>query len=138
MDRFSQAARGSQRPCGCLCTEIGRVSSLAHSLPPRAPHRARPGHRGRHSAGPEAAPAPVWPLQVRCQAQAAHAEAAQRIEADVNAGNPQGQWHLDVHGLHQREGGLGGTMRPVAAEAQYGGASPPNAEVAAARRLGAL
>jgi hypothetical protein len=82
------------------------VSSLEHGLPPRAPRRARPGHRGRHSAGHEAAPAPaplVWPLQVRCQAQAAHEEAAQRIEADVNAGNPQGQWHLDVHGLHVSE-----------------------------------
>jgi hypothetical protein len=42
-------------------------------------------------------------LQVRCEAQAAHQEAAELIEADVNAGNPQGQWQLDVHGLHVSE-----------------------------------
>jgi hypothetical protein len=43
------------------------------------------------------------PPQVRSQAQAAHEEAAARIEADVNAGGPHGLWQLDVHGLHVSE-----------------------------------
>lgn len=41
--------------------------------------------------------------QVRLKALAAHAEAAQKIEHDNNAGRGLSQFELDLHGLHAIE-----------------------------------
>lgn len=41
--------------------------------------------------------------QIRLRAQAAHAEAAQKIEIANNAGRGLGQNEIDLHGLHALE-----------------------------------
>lgn len=41
--------------------------------------------------------------RLRARALGAHREAAGRILEEVNAGNPAGNWELDMHGLHVDE-----------------------------------
>ncbi|KAA6429028.1 MAG: hypothetical protein FRX49_01138, partial [Trebouxia sp. A1-2] len=64
-------------------------------------HQAANAFAGSHYSGGEALANEAH--QVRLKALAAHAEAAQRIEHDNNAGRGLSQFELDLHGLHAVE-----------------------------------